>query len=444
MISLSALTNGEYFAGESGTLVIDSFNESIWNKFFVENYDEEQSETDRDKNIQLQVEIPENAGEVDMDEVNRKLNEALKRVEEATRDLDNIPGKSVVAIQIGDHRNDSPYMGVVTDDLTLTQATDLGYNKFYGVLITRVVPNSPARAHKLLPDDIIMEINGHRVANKRIFSNIVDSYNIGDTVKMKIFRNRQEMEMNFTFGSRHDSVEVDPATATVTSRKPKIDLGSVEGGWIPVWYMPDIDDINDLISRLGFAEIDDKGQLLHGGGGRLNIGKGLFLGGMGAGYSLDRRIAHTIASDNPELSQDVIRRLRYRVSYGGITIDQRFALSRKFFTGFGAMLGWGKTTVEVSQNHGSYNWYNLHEDIDSSSNNYLHLSRSYIFLQPKAELMYKITDWLGIRGEAGYIVSYSPHSGWNIDDSGDIYQVTDSPDTSFNSLTLTVGPWFSF
>jgi hypothetical protein len=80
MISLSALTNGEYFAGESGTLVIDSFNESIWNKFFVENYDEEQSETDRDKNIQLQVEIPENAGEVDMDEVNRKLNEALKRV----------------------------------------------------------------------------------------------------------------------------------------------------------------------------------------------------------------------------------------------------------------------------------------------------------------------------------------------------------------------------
>lgn len=444
MLNLSALSNIDLLADGNTMIVMDCLNDSIWDKFFVENYEEEQSEKDRDKSIHLEFNIPENAGAVDMDEVNRKIEEALKRVDEATRDLDNMPGRSVISVELGGHRTDSAYMGVYAEDLTLTQASDLGYNKFYGVVIVRVVPNSPARAQKLLPDDIIMEINGHKVTNKNIFNNIIDSYNIGDTVRMKIFRNRQEFEMNFTFGSRHESIEFDPATETVTRKKTKIDLGDLDGGWIPVWYMPDIDDINDLISRLGFAEIDDNGQLLHGGGGRLNIGKGLFLGGMGAGYSLERRIAYTVSSDNPELNQDVIRRLKYSISYGGITLDHKLALTKSLFTGFGAMLGWGKTSIEVSQNQGGYNWDNLHEDLDNSANNYLQLSKSHIFLQPKAEIMYKLTDWLAIRGEVGYILSYSYHSGWNIDDSGDKYQVTDSPDTTFDGLTLTVGPWFCF
>ena len=382
--------------------------------------------------VQQKIIVADSSTDVDMDEVHRKIEEAMRKVEEATGDLDMSSTRRVIAIELDRKPTDTPYMGITTEDLTLSQASDFGYNRFYGILVARVVPNSPARAQRILPDDIIMEIDGQRVTNRRIFTNIVDSYNIGDTVRMKIFRNRQEMDINFTFGSRHEGVPVGETTV----RKQKIYVGSLGGGWIPMWYTPDMDDLNGLISAFGFTEIDDRGQFLNGGGGKLNIGKGLFLGGMGAGYSQDRRI---FDPDN-----NVIRRMKYSVGFGGVTLEQRIPITSKFITSFGSMLGWGSTKLEISQNDGNYDWEDLPEQLSSSVNNYLNLSKSHIFLQPKVEMYYRLNNWLSIRGEAGYILSYSYHSGWNIDDSGEFYEVKNSPNTSFDGLTLSVGPWFGF
>lgn len=395
---------------------------------FAENHNDEDAP-------QPTIIIPQGQEDVDMEEINRIIDEAMERVEKATKDAE----RRTISIHIDTSGAEKPYLGIVTEDLTLNQAADLGYNKFYGIRITRVVPDSPARAHRLLPDDIIMEIEGQRIPNRRIFSNIVDSYNIGDTVEMKIFRNRQEMEIDFTFGSRHER-----AVETEITRKPKIDVGSIGGSWIPVWYTPDVDDINELIENLGFSPIDDRGQFLNGGAGKINVGKGLFLGGMGVGYSLERRIQHEVVTGENGLTENVIRRLRYNVGYGGITLEQRIPLSRKLITSAGAMLGWGGTTIEVSQNTGDYDWFTLPQDLDSSVNNYLNLSKNHIFLQPKVELFFRLNNWLSIRGEAGYIISYSYHAGWNVDDAGDIYEVKGSPDTSFDGMTISLGPWFGF
>jgi hypothetical protein len=440
LLNLTALSEEP---NDSYTLVINYPEIDFLDNLFAQNTSNDETEAEEEqKEIKMEIVIPENAGEVDMDEINRKINEAMKRVDEATSDLDSISGRGSVSININTSRRDTPYMGVVFDDLTLSQANDLGYNKFYGVLITRVVPDSPARAHRLLPDDILMEIDDQRVTNKRIFSNIVDSYNIGDTVKLKLFRNRQEMVMDFTFGSR----EGESGTGEVPSerRKPKIDLGDGGGGWIPVWYTPELDDINDLIAELGFSRLDDSGQFLNGGGLKGNIGNGLFLGGMLVGYTLERKIGHETNPEDPANSESVIRRMRYNVRYGGITLEQRIGITRKLITSVGSMLGWGRTAIEVSQNKGDHLWGNIPEDLDASVNNHLYISKNHIFLQPKIELFYRITDWLSLRGEVGYIYSYSYHSGWKAMDAGDVYEVTNSPDTSFSGMTVSVGPWFGF
>lgn len=426
------------------TREFDFLNDPEIIMLFAQNNPNSVDNLNEGKEIKLEVVIPQNAGEVDMDEVNRRVNEAMKRVDEATRDLDSIPGRRVISVDISGSSGDSPYIGIVTDNMTLGQASDLGYNKFYGVLITRVVPNSPASAQRLLPDDIIMEIDGHRITDRRIFNNVLNFYSVGDTVKMRLFRNRQEIVIDFTFGSRYADVDPADRERRVAVRKPKIDVGSGGGSWIPVWYMPELDDVNDLITKLGFSEIDDRGHFLNGGGLKGNIGGGLFLGGMLVGYSLDRKIGHTTDPANTGTAEDTVRRLKYNVRYGGITLEQRVGISRKLITSFGGMLGWGRTGIEVSQNKGHHIWNTIPDDLDSSINNYLNISKSHIFLQPKVELFYRLNDWLSIRGEVGYILSYSYHSGWKAEDSGDVYEVKGSPNTSFDGMTISIGPWFGF
>jgi hypothetical protein len=373
----------------------------------------------------------------DEEEFERKMNEAMRKVEEATSGLAEDTGRTAtVHIDLSRKSSSSPYVGVVTDDLTLSEAANRGYNKFYGVRISRVVDNSPARHHRLLPDDIIMEIDGQRVTDKRIFSNMVDSYNDGDTVKLKIFRNREELVMDFTFGSRGG----DPSGTLVhaDTAKKKLPVGDLGGGWIPMWYTPEMDDVNKIVTDFGFTALDEEGLFLNGGGGKINIGGSLFLGGMGVGYSLERKTQVEIDDES------LTRRLRYGVGFGGVTLEHRVPFSRKIITSVGTMLGWGKTTIEISQNDGDYTWGNLSTQFEDSYNNYLHLSRSFIMLQPKAEIFYRLNSWLGFRGEVGYVLSYSYHSGWNVDDSGEVYEVKQSPDTSFNGLTVSIGPWFGF
>ncbi len=429
IVFLSALPDIEIKINDLLGEVFEYPSHELHELLFAENRANSE-EQDQDLAVKKHIILAQNQTDIDMDELNRKIEEAMKRVDEATRDID---AKKVVTIEIERPLTDTPYLGVVTEDMTLSQAADFGYNKFYGVLITRVVPDSPARVQRILPDDIIMEIDGQRVLNRRIFTNLVNSYNIGDTVTMKIFRNRQEMDINFTFGSRQEGAQ---AIGEPTVTKKKISVGEFGGSWIPIWFIPDMDDVNHLISSFGFTEIDDKGQFLNGGGAKINVGKGLFLGGMGAGYSFDRR---TYIPDD-----DVIRRMRYSVGFGGITLEQRIPIARKLVTSVGSMLGWGNTTLEFSQNDGNYSWDEIASQFNSPSNNYLNVSKSYIFLQPKAEIYYRFNSWLGIRSEVGYILSYSYHSGWNIKDLDDVYEIKNSPDTSFDGLTISVGPWFGF
>jgi hypothetical protein len=82
--------------------------------------------------------------------------------------------------------------------------------------------------------------------------------------------------------------------------------------------------------------------------------------------------------------------------------------------------------------------------MDSSSNNAIEIEKNYIMFQPKAVVMYKILDWLSIRAEGGYIISHSFTNGWNAISCDDDFEIENSPETSFDGYTISIGPWFGF
>ncbi len=90
-----------------------------------------------------------------------------------------------------------PYLGIEYQMISESQAS------FYedvepGVLVRRVVPNSPADEAGLERLDIIIEVNDSPVSEA--FANIIQKYSIGDEMVLKVLRNGEELTMTVILG----------------------------------------------------------------------------------------------------------------------------------------------------------------------------------------------------------------------------------------------------
>jgi hypothetical protein len=394
----------------------------------------------------------------------QEVDEAMKQIDEKMKELEikldevGVDSKGNFGFKFdfdykapSEHITDDAYMGIYTKDLTFPEAKELNYDKLYGVLVKGVVPESPASFFKILEDDIIMEMSGNKVKDKSHLDKLLRLHEPGDKVTIKVWRMGEETTLDFVFGSRdskftveNDSLKIilkEQDEKRISKGKKHLSVGHGGGSWIPVWFMPDLEDVNQLITDFSFNEIDDSGIFMNGLGGKLNIGKDWFLGGYGVWYSKDVKRGHDLDDDG---GNDVMRRMLFKTSYGGVTLDKRKALSKKFITSIGFMLGWGGYDLEINQTNGNYDWDNANNQLENSDNNYIQFSKDYILFQPKISLMYRVNSWLGFRAEGGYMLSYSYHNGWNADLCGDAYEVENSPNTSFDGFTISVGPWFGF
>jgi len=384
-------------------------------------------------NLFAQVEIEEG---VNVYEIDMEVEEALMEVEEALDDMN-------FNILVSRTSEEQPRMGVFLSDMDFEDAYKIHYPYCYGVYVTGVTHDGPAQKAGLAKGDIIMEFDGKQAKFESKLVKLIKSKSIGDEVKVKIFRDEEIFIANLTLATITSKDTEMILTKDGSKKKKKLSVGNGGGGWIPVWFVDnnEFEDINHILVDYGFNGLDEKGILMHGGGGNGNMGKGWFLGGMGAGYSIDKKKGYDI--DGDEII-DVTRRMLYSNAFGGVTLDKRLAITKNLVTSLGFMLGWGGHILQISQTDGAYDWDELNEDMNSSANNAIEIEKNYILFQPKATIMYRILDWLSIRAEGGYMLSHSYTNGWDAISCDDNFEINNSPETPYQGYTISIGPWFGF
>jgi len=384
-----------------------------------------------DKEIFIEVDVPD-----DISEKMEKVENIDVRFIVLDKNVNNT--KIIDRYQVKDFRYERPFLGVHTINLTIPKARELGYKKQHGVLITSVVDSSPAQLHRLMENDIIVSIDSTNVLDDIHLSNLINSYYVGDEITIDCFREGKINRITLNLDSR-SSGTIARTNETKLSKSEKKNVGWGGGSWYPIWATFDMDDVNYIFKEFGYMEeLSNDGLLFHGGGGKLFLGNGFFLGGMGAGYKTYGNYMYA----TPEKSFQ--RKIRYNNVFWGITLDKRYALHKNFIFSPGFMIGGGKHKVSIAQIESGFTWNDLGSNFTEYRNYSASLSRKYAIVKPNIELMYRLLPWLALRAETGYIYGYSGKDGWRTNLLNGEYKTTNSPNTAYEGLTFSIGPWFGF
>jgi Do/DeqQ family serine protease len=90
------------------------------------------------------------------------------------------------------------YLGVRPAELTRAVAEGNDWEIHAGILVTDVVPDSPAEDAGLLPDDVIVEFDGRPVSQRSQFRILVAGAEVGSRVKMKVYRSGEYLDIEVT------------------------------------------------------------------------------------------------------------------------------------------------------------------------------------------------------------------------------------------------------
>lgn len=77
----------------------------------------------------------------------------------------------------------------------------------YGAIVVRVRAGSPAQTAGLRPGDVLQEINGERIRDDGNLRKDIDAMKIGDSVKVKVIRNKTPITLTITLTERPGNAE---------------------------------------------------------------------------------------------------------------------------------------------------------------------------------------------------------------------------------------------
>ena len=98
---------------------------------------------------------------------------------------------------------DWPYMGVGVDNLSPATAVKLDLAPRSGVVVTRVLPNSPASQAGLKLNDVIRSMGGIPIPDVPAFIKALRfSFKIGDTVELSVVRDGKPITLMMALGGR--------------------------------------------------------------------------------------------------------------------------------------------------------------------------------------------------------------------------------------------------
>jgi hypothetical protein len=204
-------------------------------------------------------------------------------------------------------------------------------------------------------------------------------------------------------------------------------------GYVPAWYIPNLDPVNMELKSIGMPELTTSGFYSSGGAGFIYIGfiKFLRIGGMGYGG----------ASTSSQNNREVV----YNLGGGGITIEYTLPFVKDIALSVGAIIGAGTLKIQMYRNSGSFTWQGTWEEFasDVSSSFSRTLENSYWMFTPTVNLDFPLNRFILLRLGAGYQLAFNDE--WTGDNEQELKNVPSdlNANTFFIQSGLFIG-FFSF
>ena len=384
----------------------------------------------------------------DLKEVEQELGEVAKEVQEA---LDEIGIETGIKIQFDDEEGESrPKLGVYLNDMDFEDAYKMRYPYAHGVLVNGTVNNGSADQAGIIEDDIIMYFDGSKVLYEDHLVRLIRSKHFGDQVQV-IFWRDEALDSTIVTFVKPVKKDKEKALTLVDEekeeKKRRNSRGYGGGGFTPMLVEDPFVDAVALMTNLGLSSTPFKteGIILWGGSGQGYVGNGWFLGGFGNGTSYSNSIPITVGSEV------IDRKVSMAIGFGGFTVEKRLAPFSWATLGVGVGLGGGGIDVSVTQNDGDFSWITIGADLLDTRTTTVNFSKNYAIAHPRASLMLKLTPWMRLKAEYGYLYGYSFSDGWNttlgdgsIEMEKESYELDGSPATELAASTISLGLWFGF
>jgi S1-C subfamily serine protease len=106
-----------------------------------------------------------------------------------------------------------PFIGIGMEDLTPELAKQINSNpnnplripEINGILVARVIPNSPAANAGIKVGDVVVQVDGKRISNGEQLLNIVEQSRIGQTLQLKVQRGNQTQQLSIRTAQLQDA-----------------------------------------------------------------------------------------------------------------------------------------------------------------------------------------------------------------------------------------------
>jgi len=112
------------------------------------------------------------------------------------------PGDENTMVLLGD--DGASWLGVESQEITSEKAKELKLPAERGVLLERVVPDSPAAKAGLKDNDVITEINGQRVEGAAQFRRMIHEIPAGRSAQFTVWRDGHAQTVSVTLGKSED------------------------------------------------------------------------------------------------------------------------------------------------------------------------------------------------------------------------------------------------
>ncbi len=384
-------------------------------------------------------------------DLEQELEDVAMEVQEA---LDEIGVETGIKIHIDDDNESRPKLGVYLSDMDFEDAYKMRYPYAHGVLINGTVNNGAADKAGIIEDDIIMFFDGSKVRYEDHLVRLIRSKDFGDQVSIVYWRDEAIDSTVATFAApmkKEQETQLKMAEKGKKEKKRKNSRGYGGGGFTPMLIDDEFTDMVELMTELGLSSTPfrPEGIVMWGGSGQGYVGNGWFLGGFGNGGGLSNNVT-ALHSDGVT---EVNRKVSFAMGYGGLTVEKRLAPFSWAVISGGVGLGLGGIDLNVTQDDGEFSWTTLNDELIDTKSTSVNFSKNYAIAHPRASVMIRLTGWMRLRAEYGYLYGYGFSDGWKttlgnnaLDTELDTYELGGSAGklSELSAPTMSLGLWFGF